>query len=247
MRYLGNKTRLAKHLIPYLTEHLTGDNWYIEPFAGACGMISQIDYPNRIAADKDKYIIALMKAVSLYWTPPETMHEGMYKRVKANPDEYPNYLVGFIGYGCSYGGKWFAGMARGGDNKGKPRNHVAESSRNLVKMRDGLQGIYFYVNDYTNFNNETTKGNVVYCDPPYSTGTRYKEKFDTENFWQWVRELSKENYVYVSEYEAPEDFTAIWQGNHKSGIDNKAASHKPTVEKLYIHDDGMVSSERRCS
>jgi intein/homing endonuclease len=179
IRYLGNKTRLAKELAPILTKHLNGQNYYIEPFAGAFGMISNIDYPKRIAYDKDLFIISLMKAVRDGWNPPEELSEEEYKSLKNSSfagvyggDEITR-LVAFAGYGCSFGGKWFAGFARGGMSGGKERNHVAESSRNLVKMRPKLQGITIGVSDYRNavqFN-----GSSVYCLPEgqliYQNGT----------------------------------------------------------------------------
>lgn len=235
MRYLGNKSRLAKSLAPVLMEQLTGKNWYIEPFAGAFGMISNVDYLNRIAYDKDKYIIALMKAVRDGWTPPETLTEHDYALYKRQADTLPPHEVAFAGYGCSFGGKWFGGFARGGTNGGVPRNHVAESSRNLVKMRPKLQGIKMQVCEYTEA--RLGEGNVVYCDPPYSTGTQYKSAFDSDKFWDWVREQSVKNYVYVSEYNAPDDFKTLWEKEHKSGIDKAATTHKATVEKLFYWDN----------
>lgn len=242
MRYLGNKTRLAKELAPILTKHLTGVNWYIEPFAGAFGMISNIDYPHRIAYDVDIPIITLMKAVRDGWTPPDEISEEEYKRLKDSGfagiygDDELTRLVAFAGYGCSFGGKWFGGFARGGESGGKPRNHVAESSRNLIKMRPKLQGINIRFFNYLTA--PTGEENVVYCDPPYSTGTQYKDSFDHKTFWEWVRLESQINYVYVSEYNAPDDFVAIWSKEHKSGIDNKATTHKPTVEKLFVLKGG---------
>lgn len=240
MRYLGNKSRLAKELAPILTTHLTGDNWYIEPFAGACGMISNIDYAKRIAYDNDKYIVAFMQSVRDGWTPKESVTDIEYYTVKNNPDRYSPEYVGFLGYGCSFGGKWFAGMARGGEtSKGFKRNHVAESSRNLVKMRPKLQGMIIGVSNYRNA--VQFDGSVVYCDPPYSTGTQYKNKFNHVAYWDWVRETSMKNYVYVSEYNAPDDFVTVWTKEYKSGIDNKAKIHKPTVEKLFVYKDGKVN------
>lgn len=245
MRYLGNKTRLAKELAPILTKNLNGGNWYIEPFAGAFGMVSNIDYPKRIAYDKDRFIISLMKAVRDGWTPPEEMSEESYKHLQRNGafaavygSEDVERLVAFAGYGCSFGGKWFGGFARGGVSGGKERNHVAESSRNLVKMMPKLQGIKIQVSDYKDA--KLGEGNILYCDPPYSTGTQYKNKFNTDDFWSWVREQSMVNYVYVSEYNAPDDFLPIWEKEHKSGIDNKAKVHKPTIEKLFVLKGGKA-------
>ena len=36
-------------------------------------------------------------------------------------------------------------------------------------------------------------------------------KMDYEHFWNWIREISKNNSVFVSEQTAPEDFEVIWQ------------------------------------
>jgi len=233
---LGNKSRISKYLAPILTEHLNGENWYIEPFAGAFGMISNINYPNRIAYDKDKYIIALMKAVRDGWT-PDFCSELKYQMIKdsltgKNDLEFSDEEIGFAGYGCSFGGKWFAGFARGGISGGKIRNHSSESSRNLVKMRPKLQGIKIQVSNYEDA--KLGEGNSVYLDPPYSTGTKYKSEFDHNLFWEWVRNQSKVNYVYTSEYNSPEDFIPVWEKEHKSGIHHGFTEHKSTIEKLFI-------------
>ena len=34
---------------------------------------------------------------------------------------------------------------------------------------------------------------------------------DYNYFWNWVRELSKNNWVFISEQNAPEDFEVIWE------------------------------------
>lgn len=57
---------------------------------------------------------------------------------------------------------------------------------------------------------EIPAGAVIYCDPPYQNTTEYVENgFDHANFWQWCRKKSKTNPVYISEYNAPDDFMAI--------------------------------------
>lgn len=80
------------------------------------------------------------------------------------------------------------------------------------------------------------KGAVVYCDPPYKGTAEYKEgRFDHETFWQWVREQSQENNVYVSEYSAPEDFRVILEFSQKSTLQGGSQKHnnQPT-EKLFV-------------
>lgn len=63
--------------------------------------------------------------------------------------------------------------------------------------------------DYTEYQHED--GDVVYCDPPYAnTDARGCNTgiFDSDSFWKWVR--TRDYPVYVSEYNAPEDFVSIW-------------------------------------
>ena len=83
MRYLGNKSRIAKEIAPFLVEHLTGENWYIEPFVGACGMMQGVNYPKRIGRDEDGYIIALMRHIQTGGSfDPSIVTEDLYRRVK---------------------------------------------------------------------------------------------------------------------------------------------------------------------
>lgn len=73
------------------------------------------------------------------------------------------------------------------------------------------------------------------CDPPYKGTTLYKTgAFDHDKFWQWCRDMSKKNKVFISEYNAPIDFECIWQGEVKTNFASKRgkATHK-AVEKLF--------------
>ena len=75
-------------------------------------------------------------------------------------------------------------------------------------------------------------GDIVYCDPPYKTTQDYGIQFDTDAFWDWVR---TRNYpVYVSEYQAPEDFVIIWSKEKRSLLNDKGLS-APVVEHLFVH------------
>lgn len=78
-----------------------------------------------------------------------------------------------------------------------------------------LSKVEFTQSDYRQY--EHKEGDVVYCDVPYK-GTLYggyQTKFDTDAFWEWAR--TRDYPVYVSEYNAPEDFACIWQ-KHRLGI-----------------------------
>ena len=51
-----------------------------------------------------------------------------YDYIRTHKDE-DHVLTGFVGFGCSFGGKWFGGYAR---NAGGT-NYAAQSKRSLLK------------------------------------------------------------------------------------------------------------------
>ncbi|GLB30148.1 hypothetical protein LAD12857_20710 [Lacrimispora amygdalina] len=85
--------------------------------------------------------------------------------------------------------------------------------------------------DYREF---SPKGCVIYCDPPYKETKDYisAKDFNHPEFWQTMREWSCDNVVLISELQAPEDFTAVWE----RGVDQsmKAKEHFRATEKLFI-------------
>ena len=79
---------------------------------------------------------------------------------------------------------------------------------------------------------EYRDGDVVYCDPPYKNTQEYGIRFDSDAFWEWAR---TRNYpVYVSEYQAPEDFVSIWS-KEKRVLFNGESLTAPRVEHLFVH------------
>lgn len=245
MRYLGNKTRLSKELKPILSRYLDGFNLYIEPFIGAAGMMQAFSsYGNKIGCDACPYIIALLQYIKTGNTFSESeVTEEIYNQVRVNYKAYPKHLVGFLGYGCSFGGKWFGGYARGGINSnGQPRDYAAESIRNINKLGSQLNNVALYWKNYDDV--KTGRGNVIYCDIPYGYSgktTEYKQgAFNYGEFFYWARQESKANFVYVSEYNAPKDFIPIWSKEHKTGIHHGFSQHNKTEEKLFVYSGGIA-------
>ena len=83
---------------------------------------------------------------------------------------------------------------------------------------------------------EFREGDVVYCDPPYQgTGAEYNKGFDHDKFWEWIR---TRNYpVYVSEYNAPEDFVSIWSKKKRKLGKGGLSGYKgnEAIEHLFLH------------
>jgi len=57
MKYMGSKTRIAKHILPIILKNRKPGQWYVEPFAGGMNTIYQIS-GNSLASDNNKYLIA---------------------------------------------------------------------------------------------------------------------------------------------------------------------------------------------
>lgn len=74
----------------------------------------------------------------------------------------------------------------------------------------------------------------VYADPPYAGVSSYPgEEFDSEAFWRWAR--TRDYPLFVSEYNAPEDFAALLELRIKSTL-SATNNAKECVEKLFVHE-----------
>ena len=237
MKYMGSKNRHAKYIIPIVTRNRKSHQWYVEPFVGGFNLIDKIT-GNRLANDSNEYLIALFRAIQAGWTPPDFVSEQEYSDIKNNNADYPNYLVGFVGFGCSYAGKWFGGYARGVDTKGKDRNYTLESKKNILKQYNGIQGICIENKSYLDIVIPTNS--IIYCDPPYLNTTNYKDKFDHTIFWEWVRQQTYSGHrVFVSEYTAPQDFVCVWEKEVNNTLVKNTGS-KSGIERLFVHESQFI-------
>lgn len=232
MVYMGSKNRIAKELIPIITKYLKPEQCYVEPFVGGCNMIDKINHPYRLGADNNRYLIALLQIVQDGQELPEYITKEEYQEVKANKDNYPDWYIGFVGFISSYNGCFFSSYAGLVNIKdGKQRNYIKEKRNNLLKQYESIKGITFKCASYDNL--DIPFNSIIYCDPPYNNTSSYHSVFDSDKFWQWCRDKIKEGHtVFVSEYNAPEDFICIWEKNLKASFCNAT---KGSVEKLFIH------------
>lgn len=141
MVYMGSKNRIAKELIPIITENLKPNQWYVEPFVGGANMIDKIEHPYKLGADNNKYLIALLEAVQNGQELPEYITKDEYIAVKTNKDNYPDWYVGFVGFVCSFRAKFFDGYSGYYTTKtGIQRNYIKERINNILKQNlDGIK------------------------------------------------------------------------------------------------------------
>jgi len=237
IKYVGSKNRISKEIAPIIQKCIDDNNikTYFEPFVGGANMIDKIKCDKRIGNDIHKELIALFKQLQTGWKPPMHISEDEYNDVRLNRDNYPDYYVGLVGFNATFGSKYFGGYARGFKaDKITPRDIPNEAIRNLMEQVPKIQDVKFICDDYLTLNETNMNNWVIYCDPPYQDTTKYVTGgFEYDTFWQWVRDTSKNNYVFVSEYNAPKDFECIWQKNVTTSL--KVHEHENRVEKLFTY------------
>ena len=84
MRYSGSKSRIAKHIIPFIMNELHSGDVYIEPFVGGCNMIDKINWENKYGYDLNKYVISMWSKIKekQYNIFPKAVSEEDYNAMK---------------------------------------------------------------------------------------------------------------------------------------------------------------------
>jgi DNA adenine methylase len=198
-------------------------------------VIDKVD-GRRMANDIIPYLIAMWESiVNRGWVPKKITRE-LYCRVRDHSDHFDPGFVGWVGFNCSYSGKFFGGFA--GDTKTKAgtiRDYQSEAIRNTVSQAEALKGTVFSNRSF--YDLQIPPMSIVYCDPPYRGTTGYNKKFDHDLFWEWARALCRQGHsVYVSEYTAPIDFECVWYKDVGSCLsaNGKSGGNKKSTEKLFI-------------
>lgn len=251
MQYQGGKSRISKNISEVISEvsgrqiensntnsrndngisrNRQGGRTFLSLFCGSCAVESKVKgFDKLILNDNHSYLISLLKGVQNGYELPEKITEEEYKYIREHKDE-DKVLTGFVGFGCSFGGKWFGGYAR---NKGGT-NYALQSKKSLLKDIKTLMNAEFSCKDYRDV--ELPQNCVIYADPPYNNTTGYgKVKFDSPTFWEYAREVSKNHLMFISEQAAPDDFISIWEKPFTRTLDVNKNNQFKVTEKLFIH------------
>lgn len=225
MRYFGGKQRISKDIVAVLNGLRTEGQPYLEPFLGGGSIFCQMANP-KIGADTIPELIEFWQAIQSGWEPPSDVSREEY--IAAKDGLITDHLRAFIGFGCSFGGKWFGGHAQT-----EGRNYALNAKNSTLRKKAGFEGAGIVLKDFFTWD---VSGYLIYCDPPYSGKTLpgVRNNFDTGLFWEHVRHLSNRNTVVVSEVTAPDDFKRIWAKSVKT--DMQQASRK-RIECLFVLDN----------
>lgn len=237
MRYFGGKSRIAKQIANYLSQYEVNGYW--EPFCGGCSVLIELKKlkPNLryYASDANEALITMWKALQCGYEFPSELIEEDYVTLRYGKDP-KNPLTAFAGVGCSYGGKWFDGYARSGN-----RNYALNMKNSLEKVREVVKDVMF---NFTPYFYSRINNFLIYCDPPY-----YKKRkgfstnmFNHKDFWEWVRLMSQNNIVIVSEYTAPDDFECILEIETRVDM-HTSETKKKRIEKLWKYKGGKYGTD----
>lgn len=233
MKYMGSKNRIAKEILPIILKSRKENQYYVEPFCGGLGTMDKVK-GNRIASDKNKYLIAMWKGLQNGKTRPSEISKELYDKARTEYNngtniEFTDFMIGWIGWMASFNGRFFDGGYSGTTEK---RNYVDEQIRNTEKQIDLLSGIDFQFGSYDEI--KIPDNSIIYCDIPYENTKQYatSKNFDYSKFWDWCREMkSKGHTIFVSEYKAPDDFKCVWSKSVTNSMHTNNTT-KP-VEKLF--------------
>jgi len=248
MKYMGSKARFVKHILPIILENRKKNQWYVEPFAGGMNVICNVD-GYRIANDKNYYLIKMWRGLVKRNQYPTEIPKSLYDKArdiynKKNKslecdEEMTDDMIGWIGWMGSANGRFFDGGYSGKSKtkNGTVRDYIKEAINNINKQIPKMRDVLFANLDYKDL--IIPYGSLIYCDIPYKNTKRYStsKNFDYDEFFQWCRDMVAEGHtVFVSEYDAPDDFKCVWQKGAKSSLsaNGKIGGNKLSVEKLFI-------------
>ena len=243
MQYFGGKAKLAPKIVPVLQAYADTHAGYWEPFCGALNTFVKVKHEVKIASDACSPLIELYWHIQLGCELPEVVTEDDYAHAKRGECE-PWYQA-FVGFGCSFAGKWFGGYARRarGDNSCSFSAIAKRSLRQkFYDMGDGNVTFLKATYDTELMDIDCAEGGfngpawLIYCDPPYAGTTGYGAvgKWDAATFWAWARRQARVHTVLVSEYACPVPHELVAEWAHSTQIrTGKSGDQHARVERLF--------------
>lgn len=163
MQYFGGKQRTCKQITNYLNRLENLD--YLEPFVGGASIISLINSERereRVGSDINTSLIMLLNEIrDGVFDYPNYIDEDTYNKYKNDSND--SAMKAFIGFGCSFAGKWYGGYARRSKGDNESYNFAAAAKNSLIRKSKGFNNCKFICQDYRNIK---PQNKLIYCDPP---------------------------------------------------------------------------------
>lgn len=255
MVYMGSKNKYAGSIVPVLQNIIDKNDLstYVEPFVGGANIIDKIKCDIKYGFDKSIPLIALHNqgqyapqdipahGDSEWWYKAKDIYRGCEGKLTGEED-MEAWRIGAIAFFASFSN---GGFSRGYAKNTKTRDYYNEAYKNFINQVEQplYKDIVFSVSDYKDCMNGIPRPALIYCDPPYEHtkpyGYKFETKFDYAEYWNWVREQSKTNFVICSEQQFPDDFDVIWVKEVKRTCGK--TNDYDALEKLGVWHNGIYN------
>ncbi len=243
VQYMGGKARIAKDLARVMLEIAPQRDVYLEPFLGGCHVLPQMapHFDLSIATDVMPDVAILWRdALAGAFVPPTEVTREQYAGLR---HAEPSALRGFVGFGCSFGGRFFEGYA----SNARGSDFVAPAARGIERKLSTVTASRTVIREQDYRDHEPAPGTVVYCDPPYAGTKPFSGAplWDAEAFWATMREwVERGAVVFVSEYAAPRGWVSVWTKTANVGSLKRDGNAAPVTEHLFVHESQAPNAAR---
>lgn len=226
MQYNGGKFRQVAHICPIINSFTKSGLPYYEPFVGGLNIPTKVVADSMHLSDGNLALVNMWNAALSGFKFPDNVSEVDYRGAYELPDEDP--LKAFILIGCSFGGIYKGGFARGING-----NYAAIAKRGIEKKISHIRHKCRKV-EHILWEQFQASNAVIYLDPPYASSRPYPSmpKFDSTAFWTKCNDLAKNNIVLVSECDVPNSVEVLWERTVARTLGNKTDSRPIATEKL---------------
>lgn len=212
LKWIGNKQPIAGEIISYFPKEY---GTYYEPFLGSGGVLGVLAPKKAIGSDIYMPLIEIWEALSRNpkklkswytrrWNKTKNGEKiEEYEKIKASFNRKPNGAdLLFLSRSC-WGGVIRFRQADGYmSTPCGPHNPISPQSfsKRVDEWRERVKGAKFINGDYKKVMGMANKGDLVYCDPPYSDsqGIIYgAQSFDLQELIKLISEL-KTRGVYIA-------------------------------------------------
>lgn len=208
---------------------------FYEPFVGGFNVIPSIG--RRITAtcsDVHPGLKPFYDAIKAGWSPPQELGREEWERLRRD-QKWSDPRTAFAGFAMSFGGVCFDTFAVDGDYC-----FASAAARAIERKRHLIEASEFLCCDFRHV--PTVDEGVIYCDPPYRGAKGYKGTgpFDHSAFDRWCeRKASQGHIVFVSEFEAPDDWELVWETRRQVSMAREGRRER--FDKLFLVPGSRLS------
>ena len=233
--YQGGKCLGAEFIIKVLNDERYRDRPYVEPFCGMCNILMRVrDKSEYLASDKSALLIHLHKSLRNGEALP-TITRERYKELRSRAQINTETATACFAYSFN-SIPWGGYVNQYTRRNGRVDDIPASRKRAYINLskNEQFKKTEFKCCDYCEIS--LPPKSIIYCDPPYNGTKSYNGvSFDTDAFFQTVREWTRDGHVvFISEYDAPVDFTCIAESPKQVSLSG-GDKQRTKTERLFVH------------